>query len=80
MNAKRLAGLILGMAFLALFMASVIPGTLSWPASAPAVTDLGIVKWEDRTLEVLFQGFILFSGVVAILLLLGARRSRGASP
>lgn len=80
MKAKGLAGLILGVAFLALFMASVLPGALSWPASGPVMTNLGMVKWEGRTIEVLLQGFILFSGVVAILLLLGARRSRGASP
>lgn len=80
MNAKRLAGVILGVAFLALFLVSVLPGTISWPATGPAMTDLGSVKWEGRTLEVLIQGFILFSGVVAILLLLGARRTRGASP
>lgn len=71
MNPKGLAGLLLGLAFLALIMASVMPGTLSWPASGPVITDLGTVKWEERTLEVLIQGFILFSGVVAILLLLG---------
>jgi hypothetical protein len=80
MNAKGLAGLILGLAFFALFMVSVMPGFIPWPASAPAITDLGIVKWEGRTLEVLIQGFILLSGVIAILLLLGARKSRGASP
>jgi hypothetical protein len=80
MNPKGLAGVLLGLAFLVLFVASVMPGTLSWPASGPVVTDLGIVKWESRTVEVLVQGFILFSGVVAILLLLGARKSRGPSP
>jgi hypothetical protein len=80
MNPKGLAGVLIGVAFLALFMALVIPGTISWPASGPAMTNLGIAKWEGRTLEVLIQGFILFSGVVAILLLLGARKSRGASP
>ena len=79
MNRKGLAGVLLGLAFLVLFMASVMPGTLSWPGSGPVITDLGIVKWEGRTFEVLVQGFILFSGVVAILLLLGAKRSRGAS-
>ena len=80
MNPKGLAGVLLGLVFLALFLVSVMPGTISWPATGPVVTDLGIVKWEGRTLEVLIQGFILFSGVIAILLLLGARRSRGASP
>ena len=80
MKDKRLAGLILGMTFLALLMISVVPATMAWPASGPVMTNLGMVKWEGRTLEVLIQGFILFSGVVAILLLLGARRSRGASP
>jgi len=66
--------------FFALFMVSVMPGFIPWPASAPVITDLGIVKWEGRTLQVLIQGFILLSGVIAILLLLGARKSRGASP
>jgi hypothetical protein len=80
MRGKGLAGLILGVVFLALFIASVAPATIAWPVSGPAMMDLGTVKWEGRTLEVLIQGFILFSGVVAILLLLGVRRSRGASP
>jgi hypothetical protein len=35
--------------------------------------------WEDRTVEVLFQGFVILSGVFAILLLIGARR-REAKP
>ena len=80
MNPKGLAGVLLGLAFLALFLALVLPGTVPWPATGPAITDLGTVKWEGRTLEVLIQGFILFSGVVAILLLLGTRRTRGPAP
>jgi hypothetical protein len=80
MNGKLISGMILGGAFLALFMVSVLPVALPWPASGPVMTDLGMVKWEDRTLEVLLQGLILFSGVVAILLLLGKGRSRRAPP
>jgi hypothetical protein len=80
MRGKELSGVILGAAFLALFMASVLTGTISWPASGPLTGNVGFVKWEDRTLEVIFQGLILFSGVVAILLLLGKRRSGRTSP
>jgi hypothetical protein len=80
MNAKMISGVILGGAFLALFMVSVLPGALPWPVSGPVTTNLGMVKWEDRTLEVLYQGLILFSGVVAILLLLGRGRTRRPSP
>jgi hypothetical protein len=80
MNGKMVCGVILGIVFLALFVVSVLPGTIPWPAAGPAMTDLGIVKWEERTLEVLYQGLILFSGVIAILLLLGRRRSGRPSP
>jgi hypothetical protein len=80
MNGKLISGGILGAAFLVLFVISVLPGTIPWPAMGPAISDLGIVKWEDRTLEVLYQGLILFSGVVAILLLLGKRGSKRTSP
>jgi hypothetical protein len=80
MNAKMVSGVIIGAAFLALFVISVLPGTIPWPAPGPVIGNVGIVKWEDRTLEVLFQGLILFSGVIAILLLLGKRGSKRTSP
>jgi hypothetical protein len=80
MNAKMISGVILGAAFLALFVISVLPGTVPWPVPGPVIGNVGIVKWEDRTLEVLYQGLILFSGVIAILLLLGKRGSKRASP
>jgi hypothetical protein len=80
MKAKMFSGVFLGAAFLALFLLSTLSGTIAWPVSGPVMTNIGMVKWEDRTLEVLFQGLILFSGVVAILLLLGRGRSGRASP
>lgn len=80
MNIKDLSGVILGIAFLMIFIVLVLPSTISWPVIGPISTDVGVVKWEGRTLEVLFQGFILLSGVVAILMLLGSRRSKGSSP
>mgnify|MGYP006269271871 CR=1 FL=1 len=80
MKAKMISGVILGGAFLALFMASVVPSVLPWPVSGPVMANFGMVKWEGRTAEVLYQGLILFAGVVAILLLLGKRRPRGATP
>jgi hypothetical protein len=80
MSAKMIFGVILGAAFLVLFMISVLPGTIPWPLQGPVIGNVGIVKWEDRTLEVLLQGLILFSGVIAILLLLGKRGSKRTSP
>jgi len=80
MSIKDLSGMILGIAFLTIFVALVLPSTVSWPVMGPISTNVGMVKWEGRTLEVLFQGFILFSGVVAILMLLGSRKSRGPFP
>lgn len=80
MNGKLAAGLVLGLAFLALLVYAVLPETLVWPASGPAFSQVGLALWQDRTFEVLLQSIILLGGVVGILLLLGSRRSRGVSP
>ncbi len=80
MNAKTLAGAILAIAFVALFTAALIPAAIAWPATPPTATGVGIAMWETRTFEVLLQGVVLLGGVVAILLLLGTRKTQEASP
>ncbi len=78
MNAKGLAAALVAIAFGALFTAALLPAALPWPVAAPAGTGVGTALWERRTFEVLLQGVVLLGGVVAILLLLGTRRSREA--
>ncbi len=80
MNAKAAAGIVLGLAFFALLVVAVVPESLVWPVSPPAVTGVGVALWQDRTVEVLLQSLILLGGVVGILLLLGSRRVRQVSP
>ena len=80
MNGKLAAGIVLGLAFLALLVYAVLPESLTWPTSGPGITVVGVALWQDRTFEVLLQSVILLGGVVGILLLLGSRRSRGGGP
>ncbi len=80
MNGKLVAGIVIGLAFLGLLVYAVLPGAILWPAAGPTVTGVGVAMWQDRTFEVLLQSVILLGGVVAILLLLGSRRTREASP
>jgi NADH:ubiquinone oxidoreductase subunit 6 (subunit J) len=80
LNAKAAAGLLLGAMFLLLFLSAIISVTTPWPAAPPGVTDVGSVKWESRSYEVLLQGIILLAGVVAIILLLGSRKRLDVQP
>ncbi len=80
MRAKTAAGVAIAVAFLALMVAAILPAALTWPAAAPGGPSVGVAMWQDRTFEVLVQSLILLGGVVAILLLLGSRRSREVSP
>jgi hypothetical protein len=80
MNGKALAGSLIAIAFATLFTAALIPAALSWPATAPGSGGVGAALWEGRTFEVLLQGIVLLGGVVAILLLLGTRKTKEASP
>ncbi len=80
MNAKAVAGIVLGLAFFALAVYAVLPETVTWPTAGPGVTGVGLAMWQDRTFEILLQSLILLGGVVAILLLLGSRRARVVSP
>jgi len=80
MNGKLVAGIVIGLAFLGLVVYAVLPAAILWPSAGPTVTGVGVAMWQDRTFEVLLQSVILLGGVVAILLLLGSRRTREASP
>ncbi len=80
MNAKTGIGIILGLVFLGLVLVAALPEALVFPASAPAQDQVGVAMWDARQIETIFQGIILLGGVVAILLLLGSRRSREVSP
>ncbi len=80
MNAKLAAGLVIAVAFLGLLVYAVLPAAITWPASGPGNTGVGVALWQDRTFEVIIQSVILLGGVVAILLLLGSRKGREVSP
>ncbi len=80
MNAKGAAGIVIGLVFLGLLVIAVLPSAIPWPAAGPGGPSVGVALWEGRTFEVLVQSLILLGGVVAILLLLGSRRSREVNP
>ncbi len=75
MNAKNASALILGTAFLVLFIALVVPHPVSWPAMIPVSPGVGAALWKGRTYEALLQGMIVLAGVFSILLLLGLKQS-----
>lgn len=80
MNIKNAFALFLGVTFLILFIFLVIPHVASWPVSPVLVAAAGEALWKGRTYEVILQGFIMLSGVMAILLLLGLNHSRRSPP
>ena len=80
MNAKNACALFLCVALILLFIIVVIPHFTSWPVSPVLVTAAGEALWKGRTYEVILQGFIMLSGVMAILLLLGLNHSRRSQP
>ena len=80
MNAKNACALFLGVIFLLLFIVIVIPHFTSWPVTPVEALKAGEALWKGRTYEVILQGFIMLSGVMAILLLLGLNHSRRQQP
>lgn len=80
MNAKTAIGIVLGLVFLGLVVVAALPEALVFPAATPSGTGVGVAIWDLRTFETILQALILLSGVVAILLLLGSRRSREVRP
>lgn len=75
MNAKGACAGILGIIFLVIFIALVIPQAVSWPAIVSVSQGVGVALWKDRTFEALLQGMIVLAGVFSILLLLGLKES-----
>ena len=80
MTKKLLAGTILALGFLLLLVISITGLTVSWPATMPEQGSIGTALWNVRTTDVVFQGFIILAGVIAILLLLGPGRTGGVKP
>lgn len=78
MNGKELAGMIVGVMLIILFAGTFLMSSIPWTDSVPVISDLGIILWGIRSYEVILQGFIILSGVIAILLLL--RSSREVHP
>jgi hypothetical protein len=77
MNPRSVLGPALGILFLLIFLLIVGTGVAAWPAGGPAVINAGEALWKGRTFEVILQGFMILSGVMSILLLLGTGRLRG---
>jgi hypothetical protein len=75
MNAKDACAGMLGIIFLGIFIALVVPYAASWPAIIPGSPGVGVALWKGRTYEVLLQGMIILAGVFSILLLLGFKQS-----
>lgn len=75
MNAKGACAGILGIIFLVIFIALVIPHAVSWPVIDPVSHGVGVALWKGRTFEALLQGMIVLAGVFSILLLLGLKES-----
>jgi hypothetical protein len=80
MSAKAACGVFLGVLFLLIFIAAIVPGSASWPATPPLVTAAGAALWKGRTFEVVLQGIIILAGVVSILLLLGSEKTEELHP
>jgi hypothetical protein len=80
MNAKNVCDLILGAAFLLLFIALAVPHEVLWPAIVPVSPGVGAALWKGRTYEALLQGMIVLAGVLSILLLLGLKQSGRMPP
>ncbi len=81
MNAKSACALL--MAIISLFFFSLVvtgPGVAAFPATTPPFTIAGAAMWKGRTFEVILQGLIILAGVISILLLLHADRSKELSP
>jgi len=80
MRGSSVAGALTGILLLLVLLATVLPGAPALPTAGPGIGNVGAALWEDRTAEVLLQGFILLAGAAAVLLFLGSRAPREGSP
>jgi hypothetical protein len=76
MNAKGVISVVLGVSFFCIFIITVVTDMPELSAAIPPITTAGAALWKDRTNEVVFQGIIILSGVISILLLLSPDKSR----
>lgn len=75
MNLRNIFALLFVGAFLVMFTIVLIPVPIAWPDIPPAITiSAGSTLWNDRTFEVILQGFIILTGVMAILLLVFGKK------
>jgi hypothetical protein len=79
MRSRSARAAVVGAAVLVLLVAITAPESLLWPATPPQAGLVGEALWMERTGEVLLQGLLILSGVIAILLLIGPARSGGGS-
>lgn len=80
MNAKSACAVLLGTAFLVIFVSLAVPGAMAWPAVPPVSSGVGVALWKDRTYEALLQGMVILAGVLSVLLLLGLKQEGGLPP
>lgn len=76
MSPRAVWALVAGVAVFVLLVTVTAPASLVWHAASPPVESVGEALWEARWNEVLLQGLLILSGVLAILLLIGPARSR----
>ena len=75
MNLRNIFALLFVVAFLVMFSIVLIPVPIVWPDIPPTITiSAGATLWNDRTFEVILQGFIILTGVMAILLLVFGKK------
>lgn len=80
MNLKNACAVILGTAFLVVFVSLAVPSSMAWPAVPPVYAGVGAALWKDRTYEALLQGMVILAGVLSVLLLLGLKHEGGSPP
>lgn len=78
MNLRGPGAAFFAAGFVAIACNLLLPAPVVLPAVTPALSAAGPALWNDRTFEVLLQGFIILAGVLSILLLLvsGDRKER----
>ncbi len=77
MRRREAGAAVLGIAFIAVIVAVLLPHFSLIPPGVPATAPAGEALWTGRTGEVLYQGLVILAGVFTILLLLGKERSGG---
>ncbi len=77
MRGREAGAAVLGIAFIAVIVAVLLPHFSILQPAGPAAVPAGEALWTGRTGEVLYQGLIILAGVFTILLLLGRERSGG---